>query len=315
MTHVSMHYLTRLLIAATLTLLPAAVQAQLLNYGDPVAGLNLLATNGEVYVQFTQAAVAPSGGVPDGYTLYAALTPGGTALAVDTVSSANTPFFHYLNVPAGTYWIRVIVGLNRPGPTTTADWRQLSVGTSGCSGTPAAPQNFRRVFKEGGDPLVELTWDRDPCYTFMRFEVGTAPGLSDLLVSDVPVATLRGIAPAGQYYTRIRGGTASGVSAPSNELPITVGGCVTSAPGNLAATVQGNTVSMTWTKPPVGTVQGYNFYVGSAPGAGVLLASTRFIGASTSGVPPGTYYVSLRAVFPCAPPEGPASNEIKVVVP
>jgi hypothetical protein len=309
--------LRRLLLALVAAVLvgPAAAEAQLLNYGDPVAGLNLLTSNGEVYVNFTQAALAPGGGLPDGYTLYASTSPGGPILATDTVSSANTPFFHYLGVPTGVYWIRVVVGLNRQGPPTTADWRQVAVSAGACGGVPSPPRNLRRIFVEAPDPMVELTWDRDTCLSFVQLEAGSGPGLSDVLVSRLPASRFSGIAPAGQYYVRIRGGNQYGLSAPSNELPVTVGGCVNSAPGGLSATVQGRTVSLTWTRPPTGIVQGYNFYVGPSPGTGVLVGGTRFIGESFPNVPSGTYYVSIRGVFPCAPAEGPRSNEIMVVVP
>ncbi len=85
------------------------------------------------------------------------------------------------------------------------------------------------------------------------------------------------------------------------------------APGSpaLAAAVTGQTVTLSWTDP--GDTTHFEVEAGSAPGLRDLLvtarAGTSFIAA---GVPPGTYYVRVRAgneIGRSAP-----SNELRVVV-
>lgn len=300
-------------LSAAMTLLfGARAHAQLLNYGDPVVGLSLSTSLATVGVSFTAAQLAPSGAAPDGYTLYAAASPGGPSLAVVT---SVQPGFQFFSVPPGTYWVRVIVGLNRQGPATTTDWKGITVSNNGCAAAPAAPTNLRRVFVEGTDPLVELRWNRDTCTTFGQMEVGSASGQSNVLVQQIPVGDFRAVAPAGVYFVRMRAGNQNGLSSPSNEIVVTVGGCVNSAPSNLSALVQGHTVTLSWTPAPTGTVQGYYLYAGSSPGTGTLVGGTRSVGLVATNVPSGTYYVTIRGQFPCNPPAGPPSNEILVVVP
>jgi hypothetical protein len=70
-------------------------------------------------------------------------------------------------------------------------------------------------------------------------------------------------------------------------------------PANLSATVAGTTVTLTWTAPATGgTPSTYIVEAGSVSGAANLAtASTNSAatGATFSGVPPGTYFVRVRA--------------------
>jgi Fibronectin type III domain len=90
---------------------------------------------------------------------------------------------------------------------------------------------------------------------------------------------------------------------------------ITSAPLSLSATVNGNTVVLSWTAPASGQVLTYTIEAGSAPGL-TNLASVNTGSASTSltvpGVPNGTYYVRVRALD-ASGPSGP-SNEVTIVV-
>ena len=106
------------------------------------------------------------------------------------------------------------------------------------------------------------------------------------------------------------------MSAPSNVVRVVVAAPGTPAPPTaLAATVNGTTVSLSWT-PPAGAITGYVLEAGSAPGlanivAGLALGPTPSF--ATANVPPGTYYVRVRAAngaLVSAP-----SSEIVVIVP
>ncbi|MGD9904201.1 MAG: fibronectin type III domain-containing protein [Vicinamibacterales bacterium] len=75
---------------------------------------------------------------------------------------------------------------------------------------------------------VSLSWtEGGPAATVSRFvlEVGSAPGLSDIFAGlDVGLRTSFSAAgvPPGTYYVRVRAGNYSGLSAPSNEVVVTV---------------------------------------------------------------------------------------------
>jgi hypothetical protein len=89
------------------------------------------------------------------------------------------------------------------------------------------------------------------------------------------------------------------------------------APAQLAAAVQGASVTLTWTEGlPVAQTLRYVLEVGSAPGLNDIFSGLD-VGLQTSfaasGVPPGTYYVRVRAGNYAG--LGAPSNEVVVVVP
>jgi hypothetical protein len=117
---------------------------------------------------------------------------------------------------------------------------------------------------------------------------------TSLVVTDVPF---------GVYYVHVRAVNIDGTSGPSNEViaavPSGSGGCTSppNAPTNLAATVSGNLVSLTWT-PPVGGCAATSYIVqaGSAPGLSDLAILN--VGSMTSlsvSAPPGRYFVRVVA--------------------
>jgi hypothetical protein len=131
-----------------------------------------------------------------------------------------------------------------------------------------------------------------------------------------PSTTFLTTGPAGTYYTRVRAANPCGVSAPSVELPITLG-CSSMAivPANLAVTKVGGIATFSWL-PPLGAT---SFRLQAGTSAGSSNAADTDVGAVTSlaiglgGVPPGTYYVRVAAVSACG--VGGPSNEVVVTVP
>jgi hypothetical protein len=113
----------------------------------------------------------------------------------------------------------------------------------------------------------------------------------------------------------VRGLNACGVGPPSNEVTLTLGAALPGPPTNLAYAVSGGTVTVTW-EPPTsgGGVEGYVLEAGSAPGAAnlaVLAAAGSPLVASN--VPPGTYFVRVRARNGTG--VGPPTADVSIPVP
>jgi predicted phage tail protein len=147
-------------------------------------------------------------------------------------------------------------------------------------------------------------------------EAGSATGLAN--IAAIPVdrrAFTYAPVPNGFYFLRVRSRNAAGTSVPSNEVMIVAGG-VPSPPGPVmraGGVANGSIVTLAWAAP-TGPVTGYVIEAGSAPGLSNL--ATVPIGNQTTisfpGIPPGTYYVRIRASN--AVGRGIASEEVVVVV-
>src|SRR5262249_19519136 len=104
---------------------------------------------------------------------------------------------------------------------------------------------------------IDLTWlgaapDPDTSYVV---EAGSSAGQSDVAIVDthsaVPGLRLTGVS-SGLYYVRVRTRDAGGTSAPSNEVAVRVGAAcaaIPSPPRQLAASVNGSSVTLTWQAP------------------------------------------------------------------
>jgi len=151
-------------------------------------------------------------------------------------------------------------------------------------------------------------------------EAGSASGLVNLANVRVPgtVFVAAGVAP-GLYYVRLRTLSSSGSSAASNEVQVAVAaGGPPGQPSGLGGVVtSGSTVTLFWNAPASGggAVTGYRVEAGSAPGLANL--AVRAVGIhpvfETSGVPPGVYYVRVRAAGPNG--AGLATGDVIIVVP
>ena len=141
------------------------------------------------------------------------------------------------------------------------------------------------------------------------------------MAGDEVVVTLLG----GETHTFTVGGIYDSDLAQANTLAfvtspetvVVVGNPVVPpvAPYGLAVTKAGGTLTFAWAAPSIGTAPfSYRLEAGSAPGLSNL--ATVPVGATTfsaAGVPPGVYYIRVRAIG--AGGVGPVSNELVVAVP
>ena len=153
-------------------------------------------------------------------------------------------------------------------------------------------------------------------------EVGSAPGLANLASIPTGSTATTFVAPnvpPGTYYLRVRASAGGIPSAPSNEVTATIVGSTIAAPGapgQLAATVSGNSVTLTWSAPASGgPPTTYVMAVGSASGWSNLASFATGSGTSFSanGVPNGTYFARVSAQN--ATGTSAASNEVSFSVP
>jgi predicted phage tail protein len=252
-----------------------------------------------------------SGPLPSGYLLEAGSRPDSMDLLAQPLG--NVTRFDAI-APRGIYYVR-LRATNASGRSDPTASQRIDVG---CSAAPGPPLGLRGAVTGN---QVTLAWDRGAGIAERhQVEAGSGASLSNLAVVPVPspATSLQALAPAGTYFIRVRAANDCGTGLPSTEIFLTVG--VTTAlpgpPGTPAATVSGSTVSLTWNAPAAGdTPTVYRLEAGTSPGlanaAMVTLGSTPAFAAS--GVPPGTYYVRVRAINQAG--VGPPSGEATIAVP
>jgi hypothetical protein len=235
---------------------------------------------------------------PTSYLLEAGGSPGTTFITLPVPGTGTS--FSVSNVPPGTFYVR-IRAFNGTVQGPASNEVRLVVGAGGL-GLPDAPTNLS-AFVSGS--LLTMTWNPPlgggPPSGYI-VEAGTASGASN--VASLPVANPRFTytpVPSGYFFLRVRSRNAAGVSVASPEVMIVAGGVPSPPPApNFSSTsVSGSTVTLNWQAPPRSTPTSYIIEAGSAPGLAnlaVVNTGTTALTASFGGVPPGTYYVRIRAV-------------------
>jgi predicted phage tail protein len=177
----------------------------------------------------------------------------------------------------------------------------------------------RRITSNVVGHTVTLGWQPGPAPAAQVFivEAGTAPGSANVGRFNVgPATSVAGTLGTGRYFVRVRGVGATGEGPASNDVAVDVPAIAAppEAPGTLAASVSGTTVSLAWGLA-TGNATTYVIEAGSASGLSNLVTfpTGNLDTALVTAAPPGRYYVRVRAANASGP--GPASNEVVIDVP
>jgi hypothetical protein len=175
---------------------------------------------------------------------------------------------------------------------------------------PGTP--FNLTFTVTGS-TVTLAWNPpatgDEPSAFI-IEAGSASATANVAVLDtqntLTSTTVTGV-PAGTYYVRVRARNVSGISGPSNEVVVVVGGgsgpgpCASlpAPPSGLTASGSGDAFTLQWLGVP-GALE-YIVEAGSTSGAAnITVFATGNAATALSGTAPaGTYYVRVRVRTAC----------------
>ena len=273
--------------------------------GFPLSGASVPSnlrsqTSGPNTIFTWDAMVPPPAG---GYVIEGGFAAGQAAgaLAVGNTTSVALP------MPPGPAFIRV-----RPQGGTEVSNEIVA----GCFAPPLPPTALTTSMNGTN---LSLAWTAPTAeVTSFTFLAGTTAGSSNAATVALPgtQTSMGGTVPGGTFFARVTATNACGTSGPSGEVFFTIGAPdpLPAAPTNLAATVSGSTVSLTWTAP-AGAVTSYVLEAGT--GAGLANLGTLSIGATPSlvvpGVPAGTYVLRVRAITSAG--SGAPSADVVVVVP
>jgi hypothetical protein len=189
--------------------------------GSP-AGLSASAAGSTVSLTWR----APASGTPTSYIIQAG-SSSGTANLADFSTGSRTTTFSASGIANGLYYLRVLAtdGVT-VGPASNEAILQVGV----CSSAPSAPTGLTASVAASA---VFLQWYPTARATTYVLEAGSAPGSSNLVVSDLagsftemssdlgPLVGFTATAGGGPYYVRMRARNACGTSAASNEVVVT----------------------------------------------------------------------------------------------
>jgi uncharacterized repeat protein (TIGR03803 family) len=251
------------------------------------------------------------------YIIQAGSSPGQSNLA-NSGTGSSSPTITATGVPAGTYYVRVLAQ-DAGGVSAPSNEIVVTVG-GGCNIPPAVPTGLS-ASASGSD--VTLSWQTPAVGcppTAYIIQAGSAPGQSNLAnfsTGNTNTTFSASGVGAGQYYVRVLGANAAGVSGPSADVLLTVGGGGCSAapspsPG-LSASVSGSTIAFSWLAAS-GAPTGYILQAGSSPGLSNLASVNvgNALSYTATGVPNGTYYVRMISTNGCG--NSSPSNEVAVTV-
>ena len=275
------------------------VAAYELSGANAPAGLRSTLVGVSTVFMWDPMATPPAGG----YVIEGGFAAGQAAgaLAVGSATTITLP------MPAGPAFIRV----RAQGSTEVSN--EI---VAGCFAPPLPPTALTTSLTGTN---LSLAWTPPAgAVTAFTFSAGTTAGSSNAATVALPgtQTSIGGTVPGGTFFARVTATNACGTSGPSGEVFFTIGAPdpLPAAPTNLAASVSGSTVSLTWTAP-AGAVTGYVLEGGTA--AGLANIGIIQLGAVTSfaipGAPPGAYALRVRAITSAG--SGAPSSDVVAVVP
>ena len=222
--------------------------------------------------------------------------------------------FDIVNMPSGSFELR-LRAMYGDEITALSGVAPLDVGM--CSGIVGVPMNLTAA---SDGQFASVAWDAaaEGCAaTAYQLGVGARDGRSDVAIVTLGGRAIGSAVAPGNYYFRVRALHNDRAGDWSEDRLLTIGvPPPPQAPIALSATAQGGVVSITWTAPTAGSpVVGYILEAGSSEGLSNLAELS--VGTATSlsagGVPPGRYFIRVRAVGTHG--VGVATEEIVVIVP
>lgn len=205
-----------------------------------------------------------------------------------------------------------------PGQTAFISWTIVLEDEPRVTNLVSPP---RQLLAQVSGPDVQLAWQESPGADAYVIEVGSAPGLANLMSSNLGnTTTLRAVGSPGRFFVRVRARLGPDLSPPSNEVVIDIGPAVShcaalAAPSTLQATSGSAQLIFTW-----GAVSGatsYRLQAGTAPGlANVFdgdVGPISSLSIDARGVAPGVYFVRVAASNACG--TSTFSNDVAVQLP
>ncbi|MHB8512297.1 MAG: RCC1 domain-containing protein [Actinomycetota bacterium] len=263
----------------------------------PSAPQSVSATSGNQQVLLSWSAPASNGGAAiTNYNIYRSTSSGAETLLTQV---GNVTSYTDIGLTNGTAYYYKIAAVNSAGTGLKSGEVSAVPAT-----VPSAPQS---VSATSGNQQVALSWSAPvsnggAAITNYNIYRSTSSGAETLLtqVGNVTTFTDTGLTNGTTYYYKVSAVNVAGESALSSETSA-VPATVASAPQNLTATAQTNSVALSWSAPASNggsAITGYNVYRGLSSGSETLLAS---IGNQTSyndtAISKGvTYYYTVAAV-------------------
>ena len=286
----------------------------------PSAPGTLNATGGAGQVSLSWGAATDDVGVTK-YDVYRSTTPGFTPDASNRIAQPAGTSYTDTGLAVGTYYYRVAAedAAGNVGASSNEASAAASDGTA-----PTAPTSLS-ASTSGTNITLNWTAATDNVGV-VRYNVhrGTTSGFTPTAGNRIaqPTGTTytdTALAP-GPYYYKVTAEDAAGyISAASNEATASIADTsAPTAPGSLAASITGSSVSLTWTAASdnVG-VAGYDVYRGTTSGFTPTTANriAQPTGTAYTDTPSstGTYYYKVAAED-AAGNVGPSSNEANATV-
>lgn len=239
-----------------------------------------------------------------------------TLLPTLTLARVNQDGLWTLRVPAadGRAGAAVVTVTVSDGTRDASTSFTVTIATT-LPGSPSAPVPTNLVASASGSGIA-LTWSAPTSDLPNHYvvSVATTPGGASIAVFVTPDAATSYVVPmvpAGTYYFRVQA-VADSLGVPSNEAIVVATGStsVMGVPTGVMSTVNGSTITVTWTAPGGGL--GPPLYLvefGTAPGRADLAVVTAVNGTYTRDVDDGLYFMRVRSFNGGAPsaPSGESS--------